>query len=631
MCNISEDITRSLLKYSSLFISPWPAMKPEMVNNFLNADIGFLRKFYDIANSKPNIELEFKFQNVSKECFDRLLSKMLAEFPESQRTSITIFDNIVRNPRNGQDIRISEIHEADNKAVKQVYSKEQLSPSKMLSEFDIKVSINAESAVDFDCSKFPVALFREKQRFHFTTEMFVFDLSVVKNATCYEELTKKNFQQVFEVEIEFIGNKNPKYIFREEYFLRELSKLILYVEEQFQQCSGFIQVTTKTEAARAQQFFNNLVSAKEKFIEPRPITLHRKNLAEVVERNYSVSPKPDGLHRYIVFEGVKKDDKQFAYMYDYGSHSIQKTTIAYGSDIGNTIIDGEWMPKIQKFLAFDILVFQGADVRDSNLEQRRANLQQVLTSLDASLISIKKMFASNIAKKSAEIMKQVQDGKCPYENDGLIFTPPGKYIDPAFPIFKWKPGNYNTIDFALVLEKNCNDRWGLYNMTTNADKELVYKGQSIKRFPFHNTLVWNPNDKLADGCLLFDGCVAECFWDDEKQTFVPSRLRFDKIQERKFGNFIQVALDNWKSIQNPVTISDIENYSAAAKQPTVSNVSAAIRNNIPVIPSSEKVSEAISAGVKRRLPAKSKEDKPAPKKPRVAKKPQPEQSSSSAT
>lgn len=600
-----------LKKCSLLVLDPRMTDHPQILGN---ADSIFLKAFFEKANNDPTIELELKFKNVSVNSFNHILKKMQGEFPENQQRVVYIFDRIVKNPNPNSrgDIRMSEIHR-NGKIEKNTYSKEEIHPSKKLSEFNIKVSLNKETVVNGDFSACPTSLFREKRRFQFTTEMFVFDLSVVKSGDSYEDVCQGRFNQTFEIELEFIGNKSPKFMFREGFFLHELTNMIMYLETQLQGCSKFCQLTRYSETCRVQQFFTEVLGGKTgRFVEPRPITLHHRHLSDIVENKYVVSSKPDGYRKYLIFTTEKNSKGEaVSYMYDSGSKRVQKTNIVAKTDVENTVFDGEWMPVLQKFLAFDILVFKAMDTRNSSLDSRRLVLERIVGSLDPNLISIKPIFEKDVMQAAGEIIRQFKDPKRPYENDGLIFTPPGPYNGDS-PIFKWKPGNCNTIDFCLLQVEGTTNQWNLYNMTKNADRELVFNGQSIAKFPHNSLMVWNQQHPLSDGNCIFSGCVAECHWDKENKTFVPQRLRVDKINAKKYGNAMSVALDNWESIENPVTIDHIENFS---EQVTVTPPSPKPIQEQPAVVPVDRVSEAVKADtlkvptveqVKKALPKKRK-------------------------
>jgi hypothetical protein len=66
---------------------------------------------------------------------------------------------------------------------------------------------------------------------------------------------------------------------------------------------------------------------------------------------------------------------------------------------------------------------------------------------------------------------------CPYERDGLIFTPLNqKYTNNKsftnFNIFKWKPPELNTIDFYIEFEKNVESGQDLFVYNYTEDENI---------------------------------------------------------------------------------------------------------------------------------------------------------------
>jgi hypothetical protein len=102
--------------------------------------------------------------------------------------------------------------------------------------------------------------------------------------------------------------------------------------------------------------------------------------------------------------------------------------------------------------------------------------------------------AGSIFDKCATIMRKINDGLYEYNTDGLIFTPmsyavgcgPESRITPKHRVtwdhsFKWKPPQFNTIDFLVRVEKDKSDRDKTYTLFKNgleydkADDAVVYK------------------------------------------------------------------------------------------------------------------------------------------------------------
>lgn len=180
----------------------------------------------------------------------------------------------------------------------------------------------------------------------------------------------------------------------------------------------------------------------------------------------------------------------------------------------------------------------------------------------------------------------------PYHLDGLIYHPLlQKYTTDKskskFEEYKWKPAKQNSIDFYIEFQKDPLTRKDLivYD-NTNQIKNRPYKicklhvgnnvGNREKPEPFtlnegysEAYLFLEDGDKEArdqDGEILLDSTVAEFYYNnspdlDPRQRWVPMRTRHDKTTfveryRRKYGNYHTVASKVWRSIMNPVKMSD---------------------------------------------------------------------------
>ena len=86
--------------------------------------------------------------------------------------------------------------------------------------------------------------------------------------------------------------------------------------------------------------------------------------------------------------------------------------------------------------------------------------------------------SQSIFKCCNNVLTKVNDGKFEYETDGLIFTPSFLPVGGSFegdnpsPLykttwdfsFKWKPPQYNTIDFLVTIQKDSNNQDKVYNI-----------------------------------------------------------------------------------------------------------------------------------------------------------------------
>ena len=236
---------------------------------------------------------------------------------------------------------------------------------------------------------------------------------------------------------------------------------------------------------------------------------------------------------------------------------------------------------------------------------------------------------TTIFNACSTIFSNVKDGMFEYNTDGLIFTPsntgvgssePGKssdYFAGTWNLsFKWKPSEFNTIDFLVSNvkdKKTGKDK--ISNIYQEGGKIVQYKTVELRcgfdktkhvmMNPFNSMLMdilprmndseedktdnyvpmpFQPSDPYdPDACFCnillipsgsdmimtteetgeyFDeDMIVEFRYDITKKdgwNWIPIRVRYDKTQKlrsgkREYGNAYPVANSNWKSIHYPIT------------------------------------------------------------------------------
>ncbi len=201
--------------------------------------------------------------------------------------------------------------------------------------------------------------------------------------------------------------------------------------------------------------------------------------------------------------------------------------------------------------------------------------------------------------KYSELMwkKYTEDStiKCPYILDGLIFQPlEQQYVtnprDSKLSEFKWKPPHNNSIDFYITFEKdkqtgkvltvydNSNDDYVRNKPYRICKLQVGKKVNNIETPVLFNeasegywAYLFTENGEVRDedGNIVTDGTVVEFYYNSEEgETFIPEkfrwkvmRTRYDKTEsvmrfKKKYGNNDEIALKIWRSIKNPVLMSD---------------------------------------------------------------------------
>ena len=184
------------------------------------------------------------------------------------------------------------------------------------------------------------------------------------------------------------------------------------------------------------------------------------------------------------------------------------------------------------------------------------------------------------------------DVKFPYLLDGLIYQPleqpyitnaqESKYAD-----YKWKPPAKNSVDFYIefVKDKITNKILDVYD---NSNDDLVrnkpyricklHVGQTLKGkeypVPFvkngvSDCYIYLENGEARDdvGDIITDKTVVEFYYQNDpniipQQRWIPIKTRYDKTESverygKRYGNFSTTADRIWRSIINPVLMSDM--------------------------------------------------------------------------
>ena len=390
------------------------------------------------------------------------------------------------------------------------------------------------------------------------------------------------------------------------------------------------------------------------FIGPASVTLQIKNIAPVgkykmpsIRKNYSVTDKADGLRKLLFVSNSGK-----IYLIDPLLNVQFTGLVTEIKAFHNTLLDGEHVLHdknggfINLYLAFDIYFIKGESVRERSFytsskehadKSRHSEMLKYIANVDAKSIlksaqnplefkakrfyfddgesSVSAMFGSsgddNASERIFMLCKQCLESEYRYVTDGLILTPcntgvggttPGQVgpLDRKFtwPLsFKWKPPQYNTVDFLVntikddktnrdkVVDKIEGGAINGTNMLSNKQvetyKELVLKvgfdpsNRSNKIIPNACSMIFegtidkmfggsgeykpiqflpsNPYDASAGLCLIKlnsegdmvteegaevfeDLTIVEFNYDKPEKRWIPLRVRYDKTADlRKNG------------------------------------------------------------------------------------------------
>ena len=350
---------------------------------------------------------------------------------------------------------------------------------------------------------------------------FKIDLSIVrssvnsKNTYSFDESNVLNSIHNYEIEIEFDNDKIKDKEYTADDLYIKLKKCIMYVCSGLQETNYPISITQQNEVLKnyfeiiKQKEQNKSVRISSKhFIGPSSMTLQLENITEnkdtnipSVLDNYTITDKADGLRKLLF---INNDGK--IYLLDTLLKVQYTGCITKNENYFNTIADGEHiiLNKYKKFenklALFDIYYINSTDVRKYNFvndirdeststsktKNKNISRYQLLQEFEKGIsmlhvtsnnkfnLMIKQFYSikeGNLFGSCKMLLEQVNSNSYDYETDGIIFTPNNINVgcndldmEPRSTriaweySFKWKPPEFNTIDFLIKIVKDNNNQ-----------------------------------------------------------------------------------------------------------------------------------------------------------------------------
>ena len=345
--------------------------------------------------------------------------------------------------------------------------------------------------------------------------------SILIPAYTIEEANLFNNIEHYEIELELINTEAYKFssIALEDLLKKGIQQVIGGIQYSnfpvsYSELNGilknYLKLTVSSEMYKElkEDNFYNLKRRKSRkyFIGPSSISLEMNNIVSLDSENatkeninypYTVTEKADGIRKLLYIA-----PNQRMYLIDINLEIEFTGLICNNKEYINTLIDGEHVMYdkngkfINKYLSFDIYWSGDEDVRvfpfiqmenmkyDAKISTkifRYTEMMKSLSKMDYKPITNKsfaldieaKEFYSNlnnsIFQQCKTIIDKANDGMFDYETDGLIFTPIDKSVGSTKNgilennktwnlSFKWKPPEFNTIDFLITTKKNTDGR-----------------------------------------------------------------------------------------------------------------------------------------------------------------------------
>jgi hypothetical protein len=403
------------------------------------------------------------------------------------------------------------------------------------------------------------------------------------------------------------------------------------------------------------------------FIGPSSVTLQMANVAPIdanmnvinIRKDYTVTEKADG-ERNLMFI----DSKGKIYLISNSMNVSFTGAITDTKECFDSILDGELITHnknkefINLYAAFDIYYIAKENVqalsfidpkKDAKKDAKKSRLilmkdfikilnpKSVIkptienpSNRSPITITSKEFYPLDHASESIfdacrMILMKIKDGLFEYNTDGLIFTPtllgvgsdkvgaPRSKSKTWKYSFKWKPPEYNTIDFLVTTIKQKQNNDDLIQNVMRNDSISEYKtiqlrcsynpsqhgyinpcqyilndetpkgmsdesSKNVIPAQFYPTSPYDVEAGIAnillqkdehgdnqmittEGDVFTDNTIVEFSYNKSGEKgwcWEPLRVRYDKTTEmlngkRNFGNAYHVANDNWKSIHYPIT------------------------------------------------------------------------------
>lgn len=388
-----------------------------------------------------------------------------------------------------------------------------------IKDYNFRISYNDEYKYEksIEIDNTTPNFFVIRKRFTYSFENYKFDVSMyIKDTIEIKSSNWNNYDFVYDFEMEV--KRNPEKIDK----MFELITQFLCVN----QTTRFL--LSETQKNKINDIYFNLTRTR-KFIGSQPQTISNEKIDGKLD-NYAMTLKLDGKRKLLMNIGNE--------IYEISSKmEFKYTGIKTNLNLNDiTLLDCELFQGT--YYVFDILYFEGSDLRKQIFNMRMKFLDKFLHEINGNRFIQKKHYIeNNINANSIKYYKKYFSGNCIGKLDGFIYVPKSKdYLNGIQ--LKYKPKNENTIDFKikkignLTIELYCNDKNG---------NDILFN------FP-------NYNEKISKTVLPLElynnypnNTVVEFYFSLENETFIPKNQRPDKLK----GNFIDVAIDNFKSILNP--------------------------------------------------------------------------------
>ncbi|XP_046834678.1 mRNA-capping enzyme [Vespa velutina] len=292
----------------------------------------------------------------------------------------------------------------------------------------------------------------------------------------------------------------------------------------------------------------------------QPVSMDLKNIRLLHEKPYRVSWKADGT-RYMML--IQADREIYFIDRDNSVFQAEGLTFPHPKDLskclGDTLLDGEMVidkvygKEYARYLAYDIVMYDGKDVTKLPFHPDRYEIieRKVIQSRHRALkegrirkeqepFSIRLKHFWDVTQ-AANLLSEKFAKNLSHEPDGLIFQPSKESYCPGLSpeVLKWKPISLNSVDFRLKIVTETG-----VGILPRKIGQLFVGGSDL---PYDQMKV---TKQIKD----LNNAIIECKVENGQWVFM--RVRKDK----SFPNSINTANAVLESIKRPITTEYLLEY-----------------------------------------------------------------------
>jgi mRNA guanylyltransferase len=273
------------------------------------------------------------------------------------------------------------------------------------------------------------------------------------------------------------------------------------------------------------------------FPAPQPVSLERRDLSKLVDFEYLVCAKSDGMRFLLICYGgfcymVDRAFKFYKVNLNFKNNELYNSNGSYLDTLGG-IFDGELVLNKQnkwQYVIHDCINIHGKDISKNNFPVRHSEIIKItcdywIPESSEFRVTSKQFFPF---KQLDLLNRLIIENKLDHKTDGIICTPKNKKVGAhtQYDLFKWKPRHLHTFDFKIIKEPKGGITAFVNKNGTHVPYASAPSGSSEEKIFL---------DNLTKNCPDFtNNAIVECEYDDINDIYTPIKLRSDKTHPNSF-------------------------------------------------------------------------------------------------